>query len=454
MGSHVPSVFERLDGVRSQIAAARAQLLDARGMLAALRVELETGSNSTVAGDMGAEAAAIRRITNEARSTERALDSVLIEVAQRTDQLAAAGTSVDACEALLGVGEVSGGTARRESARARLARSMPQLGDALAAGTVGGEHLDAIARASAQLDEQEQTALEARQGELASAAERLPVDAFGRLVRAEIDHIRRDHGLQRALDQKARSEFRSWTSNDGTGHFRGSLDPERFAVLRGAIDREVTMLANGSDGTRAKDANTAAAALVELVSHGNGRRGRAHVTVVVDADNLIDGPHDATVCELGDGAPIPPETMQRHTCDALIRKVVVGSDGVPLDVGRAARTATPAQWAAMEAEHASCRWSGCDQPISRCQAHHISEWERGGRTDLGNLVPLCSRHHHAVHEGQWKVKLLTDRTLRIWRPDGTHHADAPTARLDPWLDGRSRPRPCGPPPTKRRTNDN
>ena len=454
MRNQVPSVTERLDGVRSQIAAARAQLLDARGVLAALRVEHESGSNSTATGGKGAQAAAIRRITNEARSTERALDSVLIEVAQRTDQLAAAGTSADASEALLGVGEVSGRTARRESARGRVARSMPQLGDALAAGTVGGEHLDAIARASARLDEREQTALEAKQDELASAAERLPVDAFGRLVRGEVDRIRRDHGLQRALDQKARSEFRSWEGSDGMGHFRGSLDLERFAVLRGAIDREVTALANDSDGAVTKNANTAAAALMELVSHGNGRHGRAHITVVVDADTVMTGPHDATLCELGDGAPIPPETMQRHTCNALIRKVVVDTNGVPLEVGRAARTATPAQWAGMEAEHATCRWSGCDQPISRCQAHHIIEWERGGRTDLGNLVPLCSRHHHAVHEGRWNVRLMADRTLRIWRPDGAHHADAPTGRLDRWLEDRTRSRTGDPPPTKRRTNDN
>lgn len=378
----------------------------------------------------------------------------MVEIAQRTDQLAATGSASDSSEALLGSGQVSGGTARRESARARVATSMPQLGDALVAGTIGGEHLDALARASAGLDENEQAALRARQPELASAAERLPVDAFGRLVRGEIDRIRRDHGLRRALDQQARSEFRSWVGNDGLGHFRGSLDPERFAVLRGAVDREVSALANASDGTVAKDANTAAAALVELVSHGNGRRGRTHLTIVVDADTVLSGPHDTTVCELGDGAAVPPEIMQRLTCDALIRRVIVDTNGVPLEVGRAARTATNVQWAAMAAEHATCRWPGCCQPISRCQAHHIQVWEKGGGTDLANLVPLCSRHHHAVHEGRWTVRLLPDRTLRVWRPDGVHHADAPTNRLERWIDDRERRRRGDGRPIERRTNDN
>jgi hypothetical protein len=52
------------------------------------------------------------------------------------------------------------------------------------------------------------------------------------------------------------------------------------------------------------------------------------------------------------------------------------------------------------------------------------------QSDLANLVPLCSRHHHAVHEGQWTIKLLPDRTLRVFRPDGAHHGNAMPDRFD------------------------
>ncbi|HZY09078.1 MAG TPA: HNH endonuclease, partial [Ilumatobacteraceae bacterium] len=41
-----------------------------------------------------------------------------------------------------------------------------------------------------------------------------------------------------------------------------------------------------------------------------------------------------------------------------------------------------------------------------------------GLTDIDNLVPLCGRHHHLVHEGSWKLHLAADRTLTITRPDG------------------------------------
>jgi hypothetical protein len=41
-----------------------------------------------------------------------------------------------------------------------------------------------------------------------------------------------------------------------------------------------------------------------------------------------------------------------------------------------------------------------------------------GSTDVDNLVPLCSRHHHLVHEGGWQLVLEPDRTLTVIRPGG------------------------------------
>jgi predicted restriction endonuclease len=45
------------------------------------------------------------------------------------------------------------------------------------------------------------------------------------------------------------------------------------------------------------------------------------------------------------------------------------------------------------------------QPFHHCSIHHIDYWENGGPTDLDNLIPLCSRHHHKAHEGGWKLSL-------------------------------------------------
>lgn len=379
----------------------------------------------------------LRAATSEIRTAERSLASIKLEIGQRANELAESGAGADAGLTLLGVGDVSASTARSEAARADVAAAMPALAGALADGNIAGEHLDAIARASKHLDDHTQAALRNRGNELAEAAARMPVDSFNRHVRRQVDELRNDHGLDRSQQQRARSEFRSWTDATGMGHFRGQLDPERFTVLTNAIQRQATALANAADGPLAKDANLAAAALLELVSHGNGRHGRAHINLVVDAATALHGPHPNSLRQTTAGAEVAPETIARFGCDAVIRKIVIDQRGVPIDVGRNTRTATDAQWSALKTIYSCCAWQGCDRPVDWCQAHHIGEWEHEGPTDLDNLVPLCNQHHHAVHEGKWTIKLLPDRTLHIHRPDGAHWADAEPDRLEDWLSERS-----------------
>jgi hypothetical protein len=55
--------------------------------------------------------------------------------------------------------------------------------------------------------------------------------------------------------------------------------------------------------------------------------------------------------------------------------------------------------------HRTCLIPGCDVVFDRCEVHHLIEWERGGRTDLDNLGPLCVRHHHLVHAERWVLRL-------------------------------------------------
>jgi hypothetical protein len=112
--------------------------------------------------------------------------------------------------------------------------------------------------------------------------------------------------------------------------------------------------------------------------------------------------------------------------------IVLNGDGVPVDVGRARRLATRAQRKALRAMYATCAFEGCDVPFDRCQPHHVDPWEHGGATDLDNLIPVCHRHHHLVHEGRWRIELdPTRRTLTITRPDGVVHAVTPLRR-GPW----------------------
>jgi hypothetical protein len=105
---------------------------------------------------------------------------------------------------------------------------------------------------------------------------------------------------------------------------------------------------------------------------------------------------------------LPVETVRRLACDADIIPVVLNGQGVPIDVGRAKRLATVHQRRALGAFYDSCAIPECQVKFAQCEPHHIEYWENGGNTDMDNLVPLCSRHHHAAHEGGWKLRLDPD----------------------------------------------
>ncbi len=318
-------------------------------------------------------------------------------------------------------GTVRGSTARREAARAALAAEMPGLAEAMASGAVSGDHADAIAQRTRSLTEQQRSSVDFDQ--LTKRATELPADTFDALVKRTVDKAKADHGLGDTTAKQAASAFRHWfDARQGMGRYSGSFDPERYEGFVAAIEAHTTRLAGASSEPVVKNANLAASALFELATSGGTGRVASSVGFVVDVQTLKSGYHDHTIGQTVLGHDLPPESVARLCCDAVLRRVQLDEQGVPLRVGRRYRTATDAQWAAIKTLHETCAWDGCERPITWCQLHHILEWEHGGPTDLDNLIPLCSVHHHHVHEGQWRVKLLADRTLKIYRPDGELHA--------------------------------
>ena len=117
-------------------------------------------------------------------------------------------------------------------------------------------------------------------------------------------------------------------------------------------------------------------------------------------------------------------------CTGRVTPVIVDASGVALDAGRTIRHANRKQRRALRAMYRCCAFGDCDVAFDRCEIHHILPWELGGPTDLINLVPLCSRHHHLVHNGGWQLELLADRTLVARQRDGTEYGRWPPDRLE------------------------
>ncbi len=114
------------------------------------------------------------------------------------------------------------------------------------------------------------------------------------------------------------------------------------------------------------------------------------------------------------------QAAQRLTCDCEIHRIVLDSDGIPLDVGRKVRTFPAHMRKALEIRDGGCVFPGCDRPPGWAEAHHIVHWAHGGQTSLQNAALLCSKHHHSVHANNHKVSIGANGratvTLNINRP--------------------------------------
>ena len=89
--------------------------------------------------------------------------------------------------------------------------------------------------------------------------------------------------------------------------------------------------------------------------------------------------------------------------------IMHGIDGSIAAIGRRSRKIPPAlRRAVRERDGYRCTFPGCS--TRRTEAHHILYWSLGGPTELGNLLLLCSTHHHLVHA---KGYIIT-RTGNTW----------------------------------------
>jgi hypothetical protein len=172
--------------------------------------------------------------------------------------------------------------------------------------------------------------------------------------------------------------------------------------------------------------------------------GVTEISVLVDLATLVHGLHSHGVCETEDGTPLPVSTVRRLCCDADIIPIVLGGNGETLDVGRTRRTVNRAQRRALRAMHRTCAEPQCTVAFSHCKIHHVRWWWRDrGTTDIANLLPLCERHHHLVHEGGWTLTMTPDRIATWTRPDGTIHHQGTTIDRRP-TSRTSHPRPSPP----------
>jgi hypothetical protein len=185
----------------------------------------------------------------------------------------------------------------------------------------------------------------------------------------------------------------TWTRGRRELAFNGRLPLEQGAAFEQAIwSIAKTQRAHDKHAGSTLDwQQSAADALVTLARQHGGADGgvkRSPTTLIVhlsdDEPALLEG-----------AGPLSRETAERLTCDA--GRLAIKPSGRDLVHSRVGRCASYAQQRALRKRSSHCQYPGCSA-THELEAHHVIQVERGGKTELDNLILLCPRHHKHLHD--------------------------------------------------------
>lgn len=397
-------------------------------------------------------------VTDALRASKELSAFLAASDADLAGRLAAASSFPEA--AIAEVSRESLGSATQTIERGRTLDAILALAAALDDAAVTPGHVDTVTRVAKGLEPDQRTTLYDRVGGLIDVAAHATVAQFTRRVRSEAKRITADDGMARLERQRRATSLSTWSDDDGMWNVRGRFDPVTALSVSAAFDRAVeTLFAEQVPESCPSDPvekqkhlrALAFARLAEGTSSG-GRPGRPEFVAVLELGGEISPTGAGRHCrgqgeqrsdsggpdEIPDVAwPIPVEVpsaiLAEMIGDADVHTVVVRHGVVlhapgNLNLGRSTRLASRAQRRALRGLYAACAIRGCSVAFDRCKLHHVHSWRHGGRTDLVNLLPVCSRHHHEIHDAEWHVSLGPRRELDLRLPDGTVRCTGPPTR--------------------------
>lgn len=238
-----------------------------------------------------------------------------------------------------------------------------------------------------------------------------------------------DHREAKALEEEERrarekSRFAVRDNGDGTSSGWFKLPTLHAEMLNKAVQalaaprRTDPTTWHTPDGKKRPYPAQLGQAFTELIehlpTHALPQAGGSAATVVITLtlDQLRTGLGAAT---LDTGGQISAAEARRMACTSNLIPAVLGTDSVPLDLGRSTRLHTQAQRTALTLRDGGCTTEGCDRPPSWCEVHHDTPWSQGGHTDLHNGRFLCPCHHHLAHDPRYEMQHLPNGKVRFRR---------------------------------------
>jgi Domain of unknown function (DUF222) len=384
-------------------------------------------------------------------------DAIEINVARRLHEL-----SFNAPSDLAAATQRHGRSGNTVFERSATLANVDALAGPLRSGAIHGAHVDTVAKIIRTVPDEHADQFHQELPALIDKAvsERANPDQFARILDHAARAIENDDRASRFARQQRETSLRTWTDKrSGMMRLSGTFDPLSGALLHGRLNAAVAALfAEKTPSTCPTDPglkqdHLRALALLcltaglrgatdepeidpedewsALLRNGPSRFGRPEIVVVLDARaKSVEANNNKPVVDWGIPVELPLRTFEElfersgiHPV-IMLNGVVLSAPG-ELNLGRTTRLANRAQRRALRAIYATCGVPGCAVKFDHCQPHHVWFWEKGGPTDLANLLPLCSRHHHLVHEGGWKLSIDTARVVTITYPKGDVQTTGP-----------------------------
>jgi hypothetical protein len=347
---------------------------------------------------------------------------------------------------------------RRSLTGPPLPPQLPALAAAVAAGSLGDDHIRAVCRSIDVLPGSVSPADTATaERTLVEHATTVDAGIVAKLGQRIADYLNPD-GLFSDDDRARRRALHLGPQGpDGMSRLTGVLDPQARAYFE-AIDAAVRPGRHQPDDARdpaPRDDRSPAQrshdalklGLHTAIASGGLGTHRGHpVTVVVtttlaelnQAANAAVDPSVPTPApaRTGGGSRLPMPDLIRMAANT-IHYLAVFDDHTerPLYLGRQKRVATADQRLICYARDRGCTRPNCLESGYRCEVHHSPDWARGGRTDADTLYFACGTNHGMASRGELRTQVVNGR---LGWTDGTgppeinhaHHPDE-LLRRDP-----------------------
>jgi hypothetical protein len=214
---------------------------------------------------------------------------------------------------------------------------------------------------------------------------------------------------------RAKTSFQLWDNQDGTWSGRFTI-PE----LHGRIAKTITDAYTAPRRAHLEPAadpfethvHKQGVAFCQILEHIPANKlpdaggSPIRIVVTIDEDKLRSKVAAGT---LATGERLSAGDLRRLAANHGIIPAVLGTDSVPIDLGRSQRLFSKEQRDALAVMDGGCTAPGCDRPPSWCEVQHTKPWKSGGNTDLKHATLHCNACHHVADAEAWRYKRIKGR---------------------------------------------